>query len=92
MIVLDLDLYNRAIKIRESEQNKNWILMMGTIHICFAALHALGKTVENSGIDMCAIESGVYTSAALRGIFAGKKYKRGLAFHIVNALATLFLR
>lgn len=92
VIVLDLDLYNRAIKLRESEKNTNWILMMGTIHICFAALHALAKTVENSGIDMCGIESGVYTAAALRSIFTGKNYKRGLEFHTVMALAILFLR
>ena len=78
VIVLDLDLFNRAIKLRQSERNTNWILMMGTFHILFAALHALGKTVENSGIDMCGIESGAYTAAALRSIFTGKNYKRGL--------------
>ena len=39
-------------------------------------LHALGKKVDGSGLDTCAIESGAYTSAALRGIFGGKAYKR----------------
>ena len=32
--------------------------MPGTLHLCFALEHALGKTVEGSGIDTCAIESG----------------------------------
>ena len=43
-------------------------------------------------IYTCAIESGAYTSAALRGIFGGKAYKRGVEYHITNILAILMLR
>ena len=68
LITLDLDLYSRAMKIQQSIGNTNWILRAGVLHIVFAALHALGKTIEGSGIDTCAIESGAYTSAALRRV------------------------
>ena len=72
LITLDLDLYNRALHIQQSVGNTNWILRAGVLHIAFAALHALGKTVDGSGIDTCAIETGIYTSAALRGIYGGQ--------------------
>ena len=92
IITLDLDLYSRALKIQQSVGNKNWILRAGALHIAFAALHALGKTIDGSGLDTCAIESGAYTSAALRGIFGGKAYKRGVEYHITNSLAIVMLR
>jgi len=67
LITLNLDLYSRAMKIQQSV-GTNWIIRAGVLHIVFAALHALGKTIEGSGIDTCAIESGAYTSAALRRV------------------------
>lgn len=92
IITLDLDLYSRALKIQQSVGNTNWILRSGGLHIVFAALHALGKTVDGSGIDTCAVDSGIYTSAALRGIYGGKAYKRGLEYHITTSLAIMMLR
>lgn len=92
LITLDLDLYNRAIQIQQSVGNNNWILRAGALHIAFAALHALGKTIDGSGIDTCAIESGTYTSAALRGIYSGKAYKRGMEYHITTSLAIMMLK
>ena len=68
LITLDLDLYQRALKLRESAKNKNWILRAGLLHVIFAVLHALGKTLEGSGQDTIAVESGIYTAAALRSI------------------------
>jgi len=60
--------------------------------IAFAALHALGKTLDGSGIDTCSIESGTYTSAALRGIFGGKAYKRGVEYHLTTSLAIMMMK
>ena len=62
------------------------------LHILFATLHALGKTIENSGLDMSLIESGIYTCAAMRKIHLGKKYKRGLEYHLVVSLAVMMLK
>jgi len=92
LITLDLDLYARALKIQQSVGNNNWVLRAGVLHIAFPALHAFGKTIDGSELETCAIESGAYTSAALRGIFSGKAYKRGLEYHITTSLAVMMLQ
>ena len=92
LITLDLDLYNRGVQIQHSVGNTNWILRPGGLHIAFALLHSLGKTIDGSGMDTCVIESGRYTAAALRGIYGGKAYKRGVEYHITNSLAILMMR
>ena len=91
IITLDLDLYNRALQIQQTVGNTNWILRAGVLHIVFAALHALGKTIDGSGFDTCAIEKGIYTSTALRGIYGGKAYKRGIEYHITTSLAIMMM-
>ena len=92
LITLGLDLYNHAVQIQESVNNRNWILRAGILHIAFASLHALGKTVEGSGADSCAIECGIYSSTAIRGIYGGKAFKRGMEYHIINALAIMMMK
>ena len=71
----DLNLCSHTLQIQQTVGNTNWILEGGVLHIAFATLHALGKSIDGSGIDTCAIESGTYTSAALHGIYAFKAYK-----------------
>jgi len=68
------------------------VLRAGELHICFAALHALGKYVEESGLDNIAVEKGIYSPTTLRQIFGGKAFKRGVEYHTVNALACYKLR
>ena len=75
LIMLHTDLYYCALHIQQSVGNINWILHAGVLHIAFAALHALGKTVDGSDIDTCAIETGIYMPAALCVIYGGKVYK-----------------
>jgi len=72
LITLDLDLYARALKIQQAVGKTNWILRARVLHILFAVMHAVGKTINRSGLDTCAIESGAYTSAALRTILVAK--------------------
>ena len=52
IITLDLDLYSRALKIQQFVGNQNWILRAGALHIAFSALHALGKTIDATGLDI----------------------------------------
>ena len=91
LISLDMDLYCRALRLQLSERNINWVLRPGGLHIVFAALHALGKTIDGSGLDICTIESGTYTYAALYGIYSGKAYKRGMEYYITTSLAIMML-
>lgn len=92
VITLDLDLYERALKIQQSTGNSNWVLRAGELHICMAAEHALAKHIESSGLDAIAIETSIYSPAALRAIFTGKAFKRGVEYHIMNALACFYIR
>ena len=92
IITLDLDLFSHFLKIQQTVGNSNWILRAGALHIAFAALHALGKTIDGSGIDTCAVESGTYTAAALRGIYGGKSYKRGVEYHITTSQAIMMMK
>ena len=87
VITLDLDLYERAIKLQLTSGNSNWLLRMGELHACFASLHAIGKYIEGSGIDSISIESSFYSPATIRQIFGGKYYKCGIEYHITNVLA-----
>ena len=88
VITLDLDLYERAVKIRATTGNKEyWVLRLGELHIMFALLKALGKYIEGSGIDDIWIESGLYGPAVTRQIFSGKHFKRGIEAHVVNLIA-----
>ena len=66
--------------------------MPGHLHMFFADEYALGKLIKGSGLDIVAIESGIYSASTLRGICDGKKYTRGMEYHIMNALAILSLK
>ena len=92
IFTLDMDLYKLALQVQQSTGNKQWLLQPGHLQKFFADLHALGKVIEGSGLDTIAVESGVYSSAAVRGILGGKQYTRGVEFHIMIALAILTLK
>ena len=76
---------NGAYKLRSSVRNNNWVLCPGKLHEIIAYENALWKVIEVSGLASIAIESGVYSAAALRGIYGGNNYTRGLEYHIMNA-------
>ena len=40
-----------------------------------ATLHALGKDIEGNGLYFQTVEIGLYSSAALRGIYLGNHFK-----------------
>ena len=82
VITLDLDLYERALKLQSSGGNTNWALRLGELHACFASLHAIAKYIEGSGLDSISIECGIYSPSTIRQIFTGKWFKRGVEYHI----------
>ena len=92
IITPDLYLYERAFNIQQSAGSNRWVLKAGELRLCFAALHGLGKYLEGSGLDTVAGETGIYSPAALRGIYTGKAFKRGVAYHLMNVLACSFIK
>ena len=87
IITLDLDLYERALKLQSSTRNTNWILRVGELHACFASLHAIAKYLEGSGLESISVEAGIYSPATIRQIFTGKWFRRGVEYHITNTMA-----
>ena len=61
VITLDLDLYERAVKIRGNTGHRNsWVSRMGELHIMFALLGSLGRYIEGSGLDDIWILKGLF--------------------------------
>ena len=80
IITLGMDLFQRALKIMQNKGHKNWVLRPGELHLCFAALHALGKYIDGSGLDDLAVESNIYSPTTLRQIYGVKAFKRGVEY------------
>ena len=88
VITLDLDLYERAVKIRGNTGHTNcWVLRMGELHIMFVLLRSLGRYIEGSGLDDIWIEKGLYRSTVIQQMFCGKHLNPGVETHLVNLLA-----
>ena len=87
VITLDLDLYERAIKLQSSSGNNYWILRVGELHACLASFHAAGKYLEGSGLETISIKAGLYSPSTIRQIFTGKWFKRGIEYHYSNIMA-----
>ena len=87
VITLDLQLYEKAQKLMSrSDMKGKFVLRMGELHTVFAALHALGKYVEASGIDQAWVESGMYSPTTVRQILDGKHIYRAMEAHMVTTL------
>ena len=53
IIALDLDLYERVLQLRNSRDDlrDHFILRLGELHIVFAHCRAIGRFLENTGVD-----------------------------------------
>ena len=93
VISLDMGLYLPAKKLQMARNDLDHIILRpGELHICMAMLRTIGAYVENSGIDMCWIESELYGPSTVRQILDGNHVKRGENAHIttLQALFTLY--
>ena len=94
VISLDLGLYQPAKKLQTAREDlHNIILRPGELHIVMAQLRAIGKFIENSGLDMSWIESELYGPATVKQIIEGNHVKRGETAHMITlqALSVLYL-
>lgn len=67
------------------------ILRPGELHIVMAQLRTIGAFIENSGLDMCWVESDLYGPATVKQILGGKHVKRGQRAHLVTLQALFSL-
>lgn len=73
LITLDLQLYAKAIQLREKDEiRESFIFRLSEMHIVFAMLKCLGKYVEDNGLDRLFTEAGVFGDCTLGQILGGK--------------------
>ena len=82
------------LKLKSHFSEQNWVLRPGELHYCFASLHALGKNIEGSGFDVCAVEAGIYSPTSLRQIYTNpsRAFTRAVEHHITMSLVLLNLK
>ena len=93
VISLDMGLHLPAKKLQMDRTVLNHIILRpGELHICMTMLKTIGAYVENSGIDLCWVESELYGPSTVRQILDGNYVKRGQNADIktVQALFTLY--
>ena len=93
VISLDMGLYQPAKKLQMAQQDlRNIILRPGELHIVMADLRTIGAFIDNSGLDMCWLESELYGPATVKQILEGGHIKRAQTAHMVTlqALFTLY--
>lgn len=79
VVSMDLGLYVPAKQLQLSRNDlNNIILRPGELHITMAVLKSIGGFIENTGIDRCWIESGLFGENTVRQILEGKHVKRSI--------------
>ena len=88
IISLDLQLYAKAMQLREKvEIKQNFVFILGELHIVFAMLKCIGKYIEGSGLDSLFLETGIYGECTLSQIIGGKRMKMAMEAHTTMYLA-----
>ena len=89
IITLELDLYKRALKLRNSspELMGNFILRLGELVIVFAQCRAIGRYPENTGIDDAWLKSELNGPCTIRQVIPCSHMKRALIIHEATLLA-----
>ena len=60
---------------------------LGEFHVVLAFLKAIGKYIENSGLDQVFNETGIYASTTLNQILKGKNTERAVEAYVFLFLA-----
>ena len=79
-----MGLYQPAKKLQMIRQDLGHIIHhSGELHIVMAQFRTIGLFIENSGLDMCLVESDLYGPSTMKQILGGNHVKRGAATHMV---------
>ncbi|KAK3708724.1 hypothetical protein QZH41_004431 [Actinostola sp. cb2023] len=95
VISLDMGLYQPAKKLQMARNDLNHLVLRpGELHVVMAQLRTIGAFIEDSGIDLCWIESELYGPSTVKQIIDGNHVKRGEVAHMVTlqALFTMYQR
>ena len=92
-ISLDLDLYERTLRLRNSspELLERFILRLGKLHILFAHIRAIGRFLENTVIDDLWLRSELIGQNTVRQILTCSHVKRSVIVHEVLSLFEMYV-
>ena len=73
-----MGLYQPAKKLQMTRQDLGHIIhRSGELHIVIAQFRTIGAFIENSGLDICWVESDLYGPSTMKQILGGNHVKRG---------------
>ena len=86
VITLDLDLYFRALQLVQSDDamRNKFVLRLGELHAVFSQLRAIGRFIDNSGIDEAWIQADVFDPVVVKQILTCSHMKRAIMAHEIN--------
>ena len=89
IISLDLDLYERALRLRNSSPDflDKYVLSLGELHILFAHIRATGRFIENTGIDDAWLQLDLIGPNTIRQGLTCSHVKRSVIVHEVTLLS-----
>ena len=88
IIILDLQLYAKSLQLEgRNEIANNFVFRPGELHIVCNFQHAIGKYIENSGLDQSFIDCDIYGPVTVNQILKGKLMKKGMEAYMVLYLA-----
>ena len=88
IVSMDLQLCAKSMRLKSKDDiNSDFIFRSGELHAVFAFLKVIGKYIENSGLDLVFIESGIYGPTTLNQILQGKHMKRSIEAYLCLYLA-----
>ena len=92
MVSLDMGLYQPAKKLQMTRQDLGHIILRPSeLHMVMAQLCTIGAFIENSGLDMCWVESDLSGPSVVKQMLGGNHVKRGEAAHTVTLQALFSL-
>ena len=81
-------LYIKCIKLKaEDNVNRNFVFRVGELHTVFASLKAIGKYIDECGIDQSLVEADIYGPTTIQQIKEEKHMKRGIDAYTIVYLA-----
>ena len=82
-----MQLYIKCIKLKaEDNVNRNFVFCVRELHTVFASLKAIGKYIDESGIDQSLVEADIYGPTTIQQIKERKHMKWG-----IDAYTTMYL-
>ena len=87
-----MGLYQPAKKLQMTRQDLGHVILRpGELHIVMAQPRTIGAFIDNSGLDMCWVESDLCGPSTVKQILGGNHVKRGEEAHMVTLQALFSL-